>query len=381
MQVNPVLAHLGSSPMADIHDRARSLRASGVDLVDFSIGDPREPTPAFIPAALRAAVPVVSQYPTTSGMPETRAAVAAYVQRRFGRSIDPDTQVIPTAGSKEAIFSTPLAFLDRTGRRTVIYPTPGYATYERGTKFAGGDAHEVRLSGDFRFRASDVARSVWDEAAMVWVNSPHNPTGAVSTRDELHEIYAVARASDTLVCADECYADVYVTDVPASILEVADDALTGVLSFLTLSKRSGMTGYRAAAIVGDEAAIRALKDLRSATGTASPEFVQAAAIAAWSDDDHVVARRKTFAEKRNVLREVFDRHGYPTVASEAGLYLWIEVEDDEAIAKDLLEHHIVVSPGRVFGPGGEGHIRLALVPTLEECQTAVEVLETCLTNR
>lgn len=381
MQINPVLAHLGSSPMADIHDRARSMRAAGVDLVDFSIGDPREPTPAFIPEALRDAVPVVSQYPTTSGMPETRAAVAAYVQRRFGRSVNPDTQVIPTAGSKEAIFSTPLAFLDRAGRRTVIYPTPGYATYERGTKFAGGVAHEVRLSGDFRFRATDVARAVWDEAVMVWVNSPHNPSGAVSTHGELEELYTMARASDTLLCADECYADVYVDEVPASILDVADGALTGVLSYLTLSKRSGMTGYRTAAIVGDADAIRSLKDLRSATGTASPEFVQAAAIAAWNDDDHVVSRRKAFAEKRDVLRAVFARHGYLTVASDAGLYLWIEVADDEVIANDLLEHHIVVSPGRVFGPGGEGHIRLALVPTLEECQTAVEVLDRCLTNR
>ena len=381
MHINPVLADLGSSPMADIHDRARAMRTQGVALIDFSIGDPREPTPEFIPAALRDAIPEISQYPTTAGMAETRQAVAGYVLRRFGRTVDPSTQVIPTAGAKEAIFSTPLAFLDRAGRRTVVYASPGYATYERGTKLAGGVPFEVRLSGDFRFRASTIPPEIWDEAVLVWINSPHNPSGAVSTREELQEFYDTARASDTLLCADECYADVYVDDPPASVLDVADSELTGVLSFLSLSKRSGMTGYRAAAIVGDSAAVGVLKNLRSATGTASPEFVQAAAIAGWNDDAHVSPRREVFAAKRAVLRDVFASHGYPTVASDAGLYLWVEVDDDEAMARDLLEHHIVVSPGRVFGHGGEGHIRLALVPTLEECREAVEVLNACLTNR
>lgn len=381
MHVNPVLAELGSSPMADIHDRARAMRAEGIALIDFSVGDPREPTPEFIPETLRHAVPAVSQYPTTAGMAETREAIAGYVQRRFGRVVDPNTQIIPTAGAKEAIFSTPLAFLDRTGRRTVIYASPGYATYERGTKLAGGTPYEVVLSGDFRFRASDVPGDVWDEAVLAWINSPHNPSGAVSTRKELEVFYEVSRASDTLLCADECYADIFVDEPPTSVLEVADEELTGTLSYLSLSKRSGMTGYRAAAIVGDAEAIGVLKNLRSATGTASPEFIQAAAIAGWSDDDHVPPRRQVFAAKRGVLRGVFERHGYPTVASDAGLYLWVEVDDDEAVAADLLEHHIVVSPGRVFGPGGEGHIRLALVPTLDECNEAVEVLDECLTNR
>ncbi len=367
--------------MADIHDRARAMRSQGIALIDFSVGDPREPTPGFIPAALRDAVPEVSQYPTTSGLAETRQAVADYVGRRFGRDIDPGTQVIPTSGSKEAIFSTPLAFIDRGGPRTVIYASPGYATYERGTKLAGGTPYEVRLSGDFRFRASAVPREIWEEAVLVWINSPHNPSGAVSSKEELRDFYEASRASGTLLCADECYADVYVDEPPASVFDVADDALTGALSYLSLSKRSGMTGYRAAAIVGDAAAIGVLKNLRSATGTASPEFVQAAAIAAWSDDAHVAPRRQAFAAKRDVLRDVFASHGYPTVASDAGLYLWVEVADDEAVARDLLEHHIVVSPGRVFGHGGEGHIRLALVPTLEECNEAVEVLNTCLTNR
>jgi aspartate/methionine/tyrosine aminotransferase len=139
-----------------------------------------------------------------------------------------------------------------------------------------------------------------------------------------------------------------------------------------------MTGYRSGAIVGDEEAIAALKKLRTATGTASPEFVQAAAVAAWSDDKHATERRQVFAAKRAVLRTAFDRVGMEVVASQAGLYLWVRVDDDLAITDRLLAGGVVVSPGRFFGPGGEGYLRLALVPTLAECEQAVEVLVSCL---
>ena len=139
-----------------------------------------------------------------------------------------------------------------------------------------------------------------------------------------------------------------------------------------------MTGYRSGAIVGDAAAIASLKRLRTTTGTASPEFVQAAAIAAWSDDDHVARRRETFARKRRILRRAFAELGMDVVASQAGLYMWVKVDDDMGTTDRLLEEGVVVSPGRFFGTGGEGYLRLALVPTLDECEQAVEVLVKCL---
>ena len=139
-----------------------------------------------------------------------------------------------------------------------------------------------------------------------------------------------------------------------------------------------MTGYRSAAMVGDARAIGALTSLRTSTGTAPPEFTQMAAVAAWSDDAHVGERRRIFSEKRAILREVFRGMGYRIAASDAGLYLWVEVGDDVEMTMRLLERGVVVSPGRVFGPGGEGYIRLALVPSPEECKQAVEVLEECL---
>jgi acetylornithine aminotransferase len=188
--------------------------------------------------------------------------------------------------------------------------------------------------------------------------------------DVIESFIARTRRTGALLCADECYADLYENEPPPSVLQLAGSGAQGVLSYLSLSKRSGMTGYRAGAIVGDPEAIAALTMLRTATGTAAPEYTQAAATAAWSDDAHAAERRKIFSAKRRVLRAAFVEAGLEVVGSEAGLYIWLKVDDDVAAAGRLLERGIVVSPGRAFGPGGEGYVRLALVPTLDECEQA-----------
>lgn len=380
MRRNPILDSLGSNPVTGVQDAARRLRAEGRPLIDFSIGDPREPTPAFIPDALRAAVPEVSQYPTTKGLPALREAIAGYVGRRFGVEVDPDTQIMPTTGSKEGIFSTALAFVDRDRRDAVIWATPGYSVYERGALLAGARGVAVPLAGDLVFRPGDVDPGDLDDAAIVWTCSPHNPTGSVTPASVVADWVNAARASDTLLCADECYMDLWETEPPTSVLEAAGPDGGGVLSYLSLSKRSGMTGYRSGAIVGDAGAIAALAMLRTATGTAAPEYTQAAAIAAWSDDEHAAERRRIFTEKRRILRDAFAGAGLEVVGSEAGLYVWMRVDDDVAAATRLLERDIVVSPGRAFGPGGEGFLRLALVPTVDECREAAAAVVDCLTQ-
>lgn len=378
MRLNPILARLGGYPLAEIQMRARQLREAGAPLIDFSIGDPREPTPDFIKASLRDAVPDVSQYPTTRGVAEIREAICDYLGRRFGVIADPERQVIPTSGAKEGIFHTPFAFVDPQAEQLVVYGSPGYPVYERGALFAGAIPHPVQLAGDFVLRADDVSDDVWERARMMWVCTPHNPTGSVTSRDELADLLGKARASKTLLLSDECYTDLYESDPPSSLLELSSPGHEGVLAFFSCSKRSGMTGYRSGAIVGDAEAIAALVDLRSSAGVASPEFVQAAGAAAWADDEHAVQRRKIFSEKRAILRDAFDRLGFEVVASRAALYLWVKVDDDASITARLLEEGVVVSPGRAFGIGGEGFIRLALVPTVEECLQAVPVLEDVL---
>ncbi len=382
MKLNPALEELGAYPIAAVRERAAERRRAGLPVIDFSIGDPREPTPSFIPEALRAAVPEVSQYPTSAGRAHLREAVAAYVGRRHGVVIDPETQVVPTSGSKESIFSMHLAFIEQGAGDVVAFPSPGYPVYERGARFAGAELHRVVLSGDFVMRATDVPEDVWRRSRIVWTCTPHNPTGSVSSREELSDLYQTARRHGVLLASDECYADTYEDDVfpggPASVLQIADDGIAGALVFLSLSKRSGMTGYRSGAIVGDAEAIAALKQLRETTGTASPNFVQDAAAAAWSDDAHAAERRAIFTEKRRILERAFTDLGMEVVASRAGLYLWVKVADDIDTSDTLLKHGVVVSPGRFFGPGGEGFIRLALVPALGECEQAAAALREAL---
>jgi acetylornithine aminotransferase len=380
VQLNPILDSMGGYPLAELQMRARSLREAGLPLIDFSIGDPREPTPEFIREALKQAVPTVSQYPTTMGLAELRQAIAGYLQRRFGVVVDAASQIVPTTGSKEGIFHTPFAFIEPGAGQGVIYGTPSYPVYERGAQFAGARLDPVTLDGDFVLRAPDISDEAWDRARLVWSCSPHNPAGSVTSNAEFADLVERSRAEGALFLSDECYADVYEGEPPGSVLQVAGPDLTGTLAYFSCSKRSGMTGYRSGAIVGDADAVSALISLRSSVGVAPAEFVQAAAVAAWSDDDHVAQRRKIFAAKRAVLRTAFDKLDLPVVGSRAGLYLWVAVGDDAAVTGQLLEHGVVVSPGRALGRGGEGYIRLALVPTLDECEQAVEVLVECLTS-
>ncbi|UCG39881.1 MAG: aminotransferase class I/II-fold pyridoxal phosphate-dependent enzyme [Acidimicrobiia bacterium] len=379
MRVNPILERLGANPMAALHERARALAADG-PVLDFTVGDPREATPPVVPAALRDAVPAVSQYPVAAGLPGARRAAADYVERRTGVAVDPDTQVLITGGSKEAVFHTPTALCEIGSDAVAICPTPGYTPYERGALHAGITPHLHPLSGDFVLRPDDLDSELWDRAEILWTNYPHNPSGAVMGERDLRALMERAREEDCWFAADECYLDVYEGAPPLSALQFADEGLTGVLSYLSNSKRDGMTGYRSGAVVGDARAIEAMRKLKQVAGTTPPEFVQEAAIAAWSTDDHVGERNEAFARKRAILRSAFEGLGYEVVASEAGLYLWVAVDDDQAIADRLLASRILVTPGRVFGPGGEGHIRLALVPTIDACTHASEEIRRCLTK-
>ena len=379
MRINPILERLGANPMASLHEKARAMAADG-PLLDFTVGDPREPTPPAIVAALHSAVGPTSQYPLAAGLPQARRAVADYVYRRLGVEVDPDTQVVITGGSKEAVFHTPAALCESGSDAVAICPTPGYTPYERGALHAGIAAHLVTLGGDFVLRVDDVDQETWQRAEILWTNYPHNPSGAVISEPGLRSLMEQAAASDCWFAADECYLDIHEGPRPISALQYADPNLTGVLSYLSNSKRDGMTGYRAGAVVGDARAIAAIRTLKQVAGTTPPEFVQEAAIAGWTTDAHVDERNATFTEKRRLLRRAFDEAGLEVVGSTAGLYLWVRVDDDVEIADKLMASRIMVTPGRVFGPGGEGHIRLALVPTIEECDRATEEIRACLTS-
>ncbi len=372
---NPALEQLGGYPLARLQELANQLRADGRPLHDFSIGDPDEPTPMPIRDALTAAVGPVSRYPTAAGRPALRSAVAGWFARRHGVEVDPDIHIVPTAGSKEAIFHLPLAVLDPAGpRRHVLWGDPGYPVYGRGALFAGGVSDPVTLTAEngWRLSLADLPTERLERACIAWVNHPHNPTGATADLGWYREQVAVAREHDLLLASDECYQEIWFDTPPPSALEACGGDLRGVLAVVSLSKRSGMTGYRSGAIAGDPELIRRLKLLRPNVGTASPDFIQAAATAAWDDQAHVDERRAVFGAKRAVLLEHLARHDIEVSGSQATFYLWLRAPggDDAAYAEALLHERIVASPGRAFGPGGTGWLRLALVPTVEGCRAA-----------
>jgi succinyldiaminopimelate transaminase len=356
-------------------DQAKEdLARRGVPIFDFGVGDPIEPTPAFIRQALIDALDPVSQYPTIVGQRRLRQAIAGWAERRLGVRLDPDAQVLPAAGSKEAIFHLPLAVIGPTEtRRRIVYPTPSYPVYEGSARYSGCIPHGVPLREEngYRLELQELGQSVLEETRIAWINYPHNPTGASVDLDYLRRQVDVAREYDILLCADDCYLDLYFGEaLPPAILQVTQ---TGVLSVGSLSKRSGMTGYRSGYIAGDATIIAALKRARPNFGVGSQDFVQAAATVAWGDDAHVAERRAIFRAKRDRLANFLTSRGYDVSGSQGAIYLWVKVPtpDRQTFFARLLEHGIVVSPGESFGQGGEGYFRMALVPNLDQIEQAI----------
>jgi aspartate/methionine/tyrosine aminotransferase len=277
-------------------------------------------------------------------------------------------------GTKEAVFLLPFAVIGRDGgaRDTVVIPTPAYPVYEPSARFAGGQVHlsPLRSEKGWRFDPDDVPDEVWKRTALLWLNSPHNPSGAVVDRATLARIADRARHEGLWVGSDEAYAEVYFDSRPPSMLECG---LDNVIAFHTLSKRSAMTGYRAGFMAGDRRLIDVLRRFRPNVGVATPEFVQRAATAAWNDDAHTDEQRGFYAAKRKLFIGEFVRRGWKIEASEATFYLWAKAPggDDVAFVERLMRIGILATPGSFMGAGGAGFVRWALVPTLDQCREAI----------
>ena len=382
MPVSPVLSRQTTYPFVRLGDAAREVEARGIEVIDFGTGDPNEPTDPRIRAALRDAVEERMGYPLAVGLPELRGAIAAWATRRFGARLDPETEIVPTLGSKEAIFSFAQVVVDvASGKDTVLFTEPGYPVYERGATFAGARPRALPLleQNGFLPDVGAVDEGTWSRTALVWVNYPNNPTCATAPAEFFHRLAVLARDHGFVLASDEAYSEIWFDSPPTSALELGD--LTHVVVFNTLSKRSSMTGYRSGFVAGDPELVAALKRFRPTVGTAPQEFVQRASVVAWNDEGHVAEARERYAHKRALFLELFERKGVRVAGADATIYLWVAVPGDErseAFAERLLEHGVLVAPGSYLGPSGEGYVRLALVPTEDECARAVEILDRVL---
>lgn len=325
------------------------------------MGTPVDPTPAVVQRALGEASNSPG-YPTVWGSPRLRASIIDYLRRRVG-SIDlTDECVLPTSGSKELVASLPSQLGVGAGQ-TVLIPEIAYPTYAVGALLAGADvvANESTLSVGPR------------DVALVWINSPANPTGRVLPVEHLRKVVSWARERGAVVASDECYFECAWETQPVSLLDpsVNDGSLDSILTVHSLSKRSNLAGYRAAFVAGDPALVSELRAVRRHAGGMVPGPVQHAMAAALDDDGHIEEQRCLYLARRDVLRQALESAGFRIDHSEASIYLWAtRSEPCMDTVSWLAEQGILVAPGDFYGPKGSEHVRVALTATDERIESA-----------
>ena len=403
--MNPLLKSLQPYPF----ERLRAVLAGvepPADLapVNLSIGEPRHPTPPLIGAAMAAAMGGLAQYPATAGTPALREAIAAWLRRRYGLSaLDALSQVLPVNGSREALFALTQTVIDPRAtadgsRPVVISPNPFYQIYEGAAVLAGAEPWYLPQTAERGFRCdwAAIPADILSRTRLMFVCSPGNPTGHVLTLEDWRVLFELADRHDFVLAADECYAEIYFDETrpPLGALQAARELgrtdFRRLVVFGSLSKRSNCPGLRSGYVAGDAGVLKDFLLYRTYHGSAMSPVVQAASIAAWGDEAHVVDNRRLYREKFDAvtprLSQVLD-----TARPEAGFYLWAGVPggDDVAFVRELYrQYNVLCLPGsflaraasRAGAPGdgnpGAGRVRLALVEPLAQCLEGCSRIET-----
>jgi succinyldiaminopimelate transaminase len=334
-------------------------------IVDLSIGTPVDPTPDVAREALVGAADAPG-YPTVFGPESLRQAAVDWLERRFGVTGLTPAQVLPTVGSKELIANLPVQ-LGLGADDLVVIPELAYPTYEVGARYAGCQV----LAAD-----STVAIGP-RRPALIYVNSPANPHGAILGKDHLRKVVEFARDRGALLVSDECYLEFAWDDEPWSVLhpEICGGSVEGLLAVHSLSKRSNLAGYRDAFVVGDQSVVSELLAVRKHLGFMLPTPVQVAMTAALADDEHVTAQRATYAARRADLRGALESARFTVEHSQGALYLWAtRGEACRDTINWLAERGILAAPGDFYGSAGAQHVRVAFTATDDRVAAAVERL-------
>lgn len=353
-------SHLPDFPWDQLAPYAERARSHSRGLIDLSVGTPVDPVPAVVQSALAAASDAPG-YPTTVGLPELRAAFINWIWRNHLVSGLTPASVLPTIGSKELVAWLP-TLLRLHQRDVVAIPSTAYPTYDVGARLAGCavvTADSVAELESARTSAEAAGRNL----ALVWLNSPANPTGAVTPPAQLRELVQWAREHAILLVSDECYLDLGWEAKPVSLLhpEVCGGDHTGLLVAHSLSKRSNLAGYRAGFVAGDAHVIASILEVRKHSGMLLPTPVQRAAIAALNDDQHVVEQRALYATRRGLARSALTAAGFRIEHSQAGLYLWATRDEDcWASVEWLAARGVLVAPGAFYGKAGSQFVRVAM---------------------
>ena len=358
--------------------------------VNLSIGEPQHPTPHFIGEALIAHLHGLSKYPTTKGIPELRQSIAHWLEKRFALpqgGIDPERQVLPVNGTREALFAFAQCVVDRAMRPLVVMPNPFYQIYEGAALLAGAEPYFLNATRETGYLPDfdAVPDSVWQLCQLLYVCSPANPSGGVLGLDGFRRLIELAEKHDFVIASDECYSELYADEAapPSGLLQAArmmgNTDFRRCVAFHSLSKRSNAPGLRSGFVAGDAAVLEKFLLYRTYHGCAMSLAVQHASLAAWQDEHHVLANRAAYREKfaavHAILGDVLDLSIPP-----AGFYFWIEtpIDDTEFARRLYAAHNVTVLPGSFLSREahglnpGQNHIRLALVAELDECVEAAE---------
>ncbi len=386
--MNPLLTRLQPYPFERLKQLFAPITPNpALRPISLGIGEPRHATPKLITDALTANQSGLSSYPATAGEPAFRAAAAGWLQRRYGIEVNPATQVLPVNGTREALFALTQTLVDPSQPgATVLCPNPFYQIYEGAVLLAGAQPYFVPSdpAKNFAVDWDSVPPEVWAATQMMFVCSPGNPTGAVMPLDEWKKLFDLSDRYGFVIASDECYSEIYFRDEPPlggmeAAVKLGRSDFKNLISLTSLSKRSNVPGMRSGFVAGDAALMKQFLLYRTYHGSAMSTVVQAASIAAWGDEQHVIANRNLyrskFAQVTPILAEVLD-----VALPDAAFYLWAGVKgSDVEFARDLYaNYNVTVLPGSYlareaqgFNPGA-GRIRMALVAETAECVEAAQ---------
>ena len=391
--MNPLLKRLQPYPFERLRQLFQGVQPNpSLRPISLGIGEPRHATPLFVKDALVNAFGALAAYPPTAGEPALRQACADWLRQRYALTLDPATQILPVNGSREALFSLVQTVIDPSpnalGQRPVVVsPNPFYQIYEGAALLAGADTFYAPSDPQRNFAIDwdRVPEDVWQRTQLVFVCSPGNPTGAVMPLTEWQKIFELSDRYGFVIASDECYSEIYFRDEPPlGGLEAAHKLgrpdFRRLIAFTSLSKRSNVPGMRSGFVAGDAQLIQPFLLYRTYHGSAMSGMVQAASIAAWRDEQHVIENRalyrQKFAQVTPVLQSVLE-----VSLPDAGFYLWAAVPggDDTQFAKDLYaQYNVTVLPGSFLAREslginpGQGRVRMALVAETAECLEAAQ---------
>ena len=386
--MNPHLSQLQPYPFARLREAMQGVNPpEGVAPVPLQIGEPKHPAPAVITDALTAALPRLDAYPQTAGLPELRQACAGFLQRRYGLALDPDSEILPVLGSREALFSFVQAVLggNEQEQPVVVCPNPFYQIYEGTALLAGAETAFANCRAPhFKPDWGSIPETVWQRVKLVFVCSPHNPCGSVMQKADWAELFELQSRYGFIIAADECYSEIYFEgEPPIGCLQAAAELgrdFSKLVMFTSLSKRSNVPGLRSGFVAGDAALLKDFLLYRTYHGSAMGIPVQMASIAAWNDETHVLENRRLYQEKFARVLPILAQ-GFEVTRPDASFYIWLQAPDgdDLTFARTLWrEAAIQVLPGRflardtVQGNPGAGYVRIALVAPVADCVAAAE---------